>query len=236
MGKYTSADIKRIANAMRRQKGNVPDRPYSLLIGAGCSRTAGIPLASELVQEIKRDYEHEIAHRRGKDCDDDYGACMAVLSADEIRAVLTPHLEGAGVNWGHIAIAALMDAGYVSRVLTFNFDSVLARACGLLGLYPATYDFATGAPTRTNYIVSPAILHLHGQGHGHALLNSEDETYDHARALRLLLTDTLSHYPLLVAGYSGESDAVFAVLKDLFEGEQRLCWAGYETDCPAHVR
>ncbi|GLQ21021.1 tetratricopeptide repeat protein [Algimonas porphyrae] len=235
MGKYTNADIKRIANAMRRQAADNPERPYALMIGAGCSKSAGIPLAGALVEEIKVTYRHEIERVLGTDCDDDYGACMAALSASEVRAVLKPYLDDAGVNWAHLGIACMIRAGYIGRVLTFNFDSVLARACGLLGLYPATYDFVTGVSTRTNFIVTPAILHLHGQGHGLALLNSAEETQEHAENLRPLLTDTLSRHPMLVAGYSGESDAVFNVLADVFDGEQRFCWAGHDTDCPEHV-
>lgn len=235
MGKYTKSDIKRIAIAMRRQKIDHPERPYSLLTGAGCSKSAGIPLAPELVREIKEKYPEEIARFLEEDCSDDYGACMSVLSGNEVKAVLQPHLDGAGVNWGHLGIAALMDAGYVGRVLTFNFDSILARACGMLGKYPATYDFVSGASKRTDYIAQKAILHLHGQGHSIAMLNSDGETAAHAENLRPLLTHVLSQTPLLVAGYSGKSDSVFDVLEDLYDGTERLCWTGYEEECPSHV-
>ncbi|MGB6229308.1 MAG: SIR2 family protein, partial [Litorimonas sp.] len=236
MGKYTGHDIRRIANAMRRQAKDEPERPFALMIGAGCSVSAGIPLAGDLVREIKANYADEIERMLGKECGDDYGACMSVLSASEVRAVLKPHLDGAGVNWGHLAIASLMKAGYVGRVLTFNFDSVLARACGMLGIYPTTYDFVTSVSTRTNFIQSPAILHLHGQGHGLAVLNSDEETREHAENLRPLLTDTLSKYPMIVAGYSGASDSVFKVMEDVFDGQQRLVWTDLKADCPAHVR
>ena len=40
--------------------------------------------------------------------------------------------DGAGINWGHIALAQMMRAGYVDRVLTVNFDTILHRACTLL--------------------------------------------------------------------------------------------------------
>lgn len=235
MKKYTNTDVKRIANAMRRQRDDKPDRPYSLLTGAGCSKSAGIPLAGELVAEIKDKYKQEIEHRLGKDCDDDYGKCMSVLSSNEVKDIIQPYLDKAGVNWGHLAIAALMKAGFVGRVLTFNFDSILAKSCGLLGLYPATYDFVSSVSTRTDHIAQTAILHLHGQGHSLSILNSDQETQDHAENLRPLLTETFSRAPLIVAGYSGQADAVFDVIRDIYSGAERLHWVGYEEACDAHV-
>jgi len=98
MGKYTKKDIKRIANAMRRQRDDKPDRPYNLLTGAGCSKSAGIPLASELVEEIKDKYKLELEDRLGEDCGDDYGACMSVLSSNEVKDIIQPHLDKAGVR------------------------------------------------------------------------------------------------------------------------------------------
>jgi hypothetical protein len=59
MASYTSEDIKRIANRLRvvrahaRQTG---DRAAHFLIGAGCSITAGIPSAMDLVKEIQQTY------------------------------------------------------------------------------------------------------------------------------------------------------------------------------------
>lgn len=157
----------------------------------------------------------------------DYGANMGCLSRAERKKLLEPYLKNPKVNWAHIAIATMLEAGFVHRVLTFNFDSVLARACGLLGLYPATYDFAAAHSAETSYIASPAIVHLHGQGYGMVMLNSDDETRLHAGNLRPLLRRVLNEAPLLVIGYSGTADAVFPVIREVFTGEQRLCWASY---------
>ncbi|MBC8674074.1 hypothetical protein H2136_13025 [Aeromonas hydrophila] len=60
-------------------------------------------------------------------------------------------------------------------MLTFNFDNLLARSCGLLGLYPATYDFTAANLNLYHLIDNPAVVHLHGQSHGFAQLNSDRE-------------------------------------------------------------
>ena len=235
MAKYTNEDIKRLANAMRRARDD-SSRPFMMLTGAGCSIKAGIPLAPELVKEIHAKFGDECRRRLSADELDDYGKCMSCLTKNERRDLLKPYLDRVKTNWAHIAIAAMLKAGFVSRVLTFNFDSVLAKACGLMGLYPATYDFASAPTIVTDYISAPAIIHLHGQGFGQSMMNSEDETRDHANNLRPLVRDCLTQAPFLIIGYSGSSDAVFPMFEAEFEGRERLWWAGHDTDPAPHIR
>lgn len=233
MSKYTPEDVKNIAEFIRHAKDT---RPFALLTGAGCSKAAGIPLASELVDEINRTPRFEPALRElSEDDRKNYGRVMACLGRNDRKGLLNPHLIGAKVNWAHIAIAAMIGAGYVARVLTFNFDNVLARACGICGIYPATYDFVTGASSSTDHIVSPAIIHLHGQGYGLSMLNSEAETERHAENLRPLLHATMHEYPLLVVGYSGLADRVFPILSQEYRGDERLFWVGYSENPEAHI-
>ena len=224
MSKYTAQDVERIANAIRRSKSSAP---FNLLIGAGCSLSAGIPLASALVEEINQTYKSECEVKLLEEDRADYGKCMSVLSPDERRELLRQYLDNAKVNWAHIAIASLMKEGFVESVLTFNFDSVLMRACGICALYPKIYDFATAPTENYNLIVSPAIVHLHGQGYGLAMMNSTEETEKHARSLKGFLQNVLNKNPLIVVGYSGESDAVFPVMTRVFEGQQRVYWLGH---------
>jgi tetratricopeptide (TPR) repeat protein len=105
----------------------------------------------------------------------------------------------------------------------------------LLGLYPATYDFAAAATVDTDYIAPQAIIHLHGQGTGKSLLNSDEETKEHAENIRPLIHATFQDSPLLVIGYSGSSDAVFPVIADEYKGRERLWWAGYAEDPDAQI-
>ena len=157
---YTKTDIENIAGHMRY---NPEERPFAVITGAGCSVSAGIPLAAALVEEIntKDQFAHCIAGLTDAERQD-YGRCMAQLSKSERNDLLGPYLENSSINWAHIALASLMKAGYVGKVLTFNFDNVLARACGLNGLYPAIYDFVSGVADTFDHIVSPSIIHLHG--------------------------------------------------------------------------
>lgn len=120
------------------KKANERGKKCTLLIGAGCSVTAGIPTAKGFVEIIEKDYTRAFKRARTKT----YAHCMAELSLGERRDLIADYVDKAKVNWAHIAIAQLMKAGYVDRVLTTNFDLLFVRACALLGQFPAVYDFA----------------------------------------------------------------------------------------------
>lgn len=91
--------------------------PISVLTGAGVSRSAGIPVASELLTEVRDSnrYQANIAGLSEKQLGD-YGTVMSALDYSERKALLGPYLSKAGVNWGQLALASMMEAGFVGRV------------------------------------------------------------------------------------------------------------------------
>ncbi|WP_202963003.1 hypothetical protein, partial [Aeromonas lacus] len=115
------------------------------------------------------------------------------------------------------------------------FDNLLARSCGLLGLYPATYDFTAANLNLFHLIDNPAIVHLHGQSHGFSQLNSDEETASHAVQLSQFVSATLNESPALFIGYSGLADAFFPQIKEHFSGQHRLFWVDMYDQAPAHI-
>ena len=240
MTKYTRDQVKALANVMNHAKGQ--NKPFAFLTGAGCSISAGVPAALGILKVINDSgLGGSVQLKLGVDdvAKAEYGKAMAILNSQERKEIIGPLLEEAKVNWGHIALAQLMDAGYVGRVLTFNFDSVLARACGLIGRYPAIYDFSM-VPEHNgqfDYIAQPSIIHLHGQGTSLTMMNSEAETQSHAEKLAPLFKDTLQQFNLVVIGYSGQADGAFERLRTCASGQRRLYWCEYaDVDTPDHVQ
>lgn len=233
MAKYTPEDVQKIAERLKGARDR--ERPAHFLIGAGCSISAGIPGAADLVKRIHSDYPAHcsdlMSESRGS-----YGACMALLSLNERRDLIKPYLEAAKINWGTIAIAQLIARNFIGRVLTANFDLVLENACGLLGLQPAVYDFGVAPANDPEMIVSPSIIHLHGQSYGLVLLNTDEETTKHREKLRPVLANSLRNAPLVVLGYSGSADGIFQTLFDEFEGRERFYWTSYEEEPQPHVQ
>jgi tetratricopeptide (TPR) repeat protein len=238
MAKYTRQDVTDLAQLMRRAKDE--GKPFAMLTGAGCSLAAGIPDAPGLLRKLDKGPFAQVLRRRLKcenlsDCD--YGDVMGQLPLADRKTFLEPILANAKVNWGYIALATLMKQNYLGHVLTFNFDGVLARAAGICGFYPAIYDFGVAPADKLKHLVQPSIIHLHGQGHGAVMMNTAEETEQHALKLLPLFKHTFENSGLLVLGYSGKSDKVFPHIKSSFENEQWLYWCNYSEGAPeAHVK
>ena len=208
-------------------------RACSLLIGAGCSFTAGIPLASGFVELIKKDWPDRYNRTEPKT----YPALMAALPDGFRRDLVAEKIDNAKINWAHIAIAQLMKNGYVDRVLTTNFDPLVVRACALVGEFPAVYDFAASQSFRPAYVPQKAVFHLHGQRDGFALLHTEKQVSDHSRNLAPLFQDAGRGRMWLVVGYSGDNDPVFEHLAEVDRFDYGLTWVRYEDgEPPKHIR
>ena len=95
LSRYSSQEIDEIADTLRSARDRA--KPAHILFGAGCSRAAGIPLASEIVAKIGELYR---GRWRGLTETDQqkYGACMKLLSPNERRDLLTPYLMKASRN------------------------------------------------------------------------------------------------------------------------------------------
>lgn len=220
---YTIDDI---AEELRRAQER--DEKGALLIGAGCSVSAGIPVASEVVKEIQRTYQREYERVEKKT----YQACMARLTPHQRRELIGRYIDEAKINWAHICIAKLIKEGYVDLILTTNFDPLVVKACALLGVFPSIYDFAASDDYRPSYIATPAVFYLHGQRSGFRLMNTEAEMEEHKKRMVPVFREAAPGRTWLVAGYSGENDPVFEQLAAVESFDHRLFWVGYRNDPP----
>ncbi|OTG64095.1 hypothetical protein B9T29_02005 [Acinetobacter sp. ANC 3903] len=220
-----SFTVQEVAQLLKQAKEK--QKPYVFFTGAGCSRSAGVPTAIELIDEIREKFPIQIKNIDHEKEKYNYGLYMSALDKHERRQLLEPYIiKNQKINWAHIALACLMQEGYIQRVLTFNFDSILSRACSLLGLHPSIYDFATANPHLYHLINDPSIVHLHGQGTGFIQLNTKEETQYHTELLGDFIAATLNTNPSLFIGYSGNADEFFPLLKDKYSEQHRLIWTG----------
>ncbi|WP_165742046.1 TPR end-of-group domain-containing protein [Candidatus Thiosymbion oneisti] len=201
----------------------------TLLIGAGCSVKAGIPTAAGFVEEIKEHYPSAYGQAAHKT----YPHCMAALLPGESRDLIAEFVDRAKINWAHIAIAQLMKAGFVDRVLTVNFDPLVVQACALVGEFPAVYDFAASQLFKPADIPEKAVFHLHGQRSGFRLLNTEQEVKKHSEVLAPVFEDAGRGRMWIVVGYSGENDPVFGHLAAIPQFDNELYWITFQDNEPS---
>ena len=206
----------------------------SFIIGAGASKAARIPMARDLMAQVAKKYSHCVEGLEPEERND-YGRVMARLTPQERKDFIEPLLRDSGISWGQIALASLIAHGYVSRVLTFNFDLVLERAASLLGKHLPVYDFGVSPTRDIQKLAEPAIVHLHGQSYGLVLLNTDAETRAHRENISPLLTDTVQNHVTIVAGYSGEADPAFEIIQEQFNSYSRLIWLGFSRDPAPHL-
>jgi Sir2 family len=211
--------------------GRIRDSPGALFIGAGCSRSAGIPTAPELVELIRQrhpeDWERAVAK--------DYQKCMDQLDPTYQRRLIQDVVKNSQLNLTHVAIASLMKGRKINRVITTNFDSLLTRACALVGLETAVYDVdaISSAHFRALEIGDePAIFYVHGQHFGFSQFHSpRDYTPEHGDMLRDLFRSISQTHAWLVVGYSGENDpSANALIGEDFR--RGLFWVGYRDNPP----
>jgi NAD-dependent SIR2 family protein deacetylase len=142
------------------------------LLGAGCSASAGIPTAGDMVWEFKQqlyvsqrrvslksvsDLSNPVIREQLQSYIDASGRFPASGAADEYaalfetvwphegdrRAYLDGKSTGAKPCYGHYALATLMCAGLAKLAWTTNFDSLIADACAKI--YDSTGPLTTVA-------------------------------------------------------------------------------------------
>lgn len=233
-------DIYRKVEDVVETLSNAKDRGKScaILIGAGCSKSAGIPLAGEIVDHIKDRYPR--AYKRAEEkakTTPIYPECMAKLSSSERRDMIGNYVDKASINWTHVAIAQLIKHGYVDRVLTTNFDPLVVRACALVGEFPAVYDLAASHAFKSDYVLDKSVFYLHGQRTGFVMKHTREECGAQMPFLTPVFQDTLNGRVMVVVGYSGDCDPVFEHLAAVENFDNCLFWVGYKDSDPAeHVR
>lgn len=220
-------DIEDIAEAIKNSR----ELGYkiNLLIGAGCSISAGIPSANEFVKIISKLYSREYSKCETKT----YAECMKKLTPIERRNLISTYIKNSKINWAHLCIAQLIKNEYIDRVLTTNFDNLIVKACSIVQEYPAIYDLTSCTQFRTDLMLDKSILYLHGQYNGFILCNTEDEVNAQKENIESIFHELNSNSVWIIVGYSGENDAIRDLLACNDLNENRLFWVGYDDNIPS---
>ena len=216
-----------IAECLRDAKKR--GHPASLLMGAGCSKTGGIPLAQEIVDEVELTSPSSFARAKEKS----YPHVMAALDSGRRYDLIARYVEHARLNWAHIMMGWLIRKGYLGRILTTNFDNLALRASALFAVYPSVYDLAAGGGFMPSLVRDPSIFFLHGQHCGFVQRHTSSEVDKHKHLVRPVLRDSTIKRPWLVVGYSGNNDPVFECLAEVQDFTFGLHWVTYDHETPA---
>ncbi|NOQ28034.1 MAG: hypothetical protein GQ564_21950 [Bacteroidales bacterium] len=201
-------------------------------LGAGASKSSGILLANEIVEDILVRYCDNPKIKSLPKDDITYSTVMECIGPNARNSVLKEYIDAAKINVTHIYIAQLMMHGFADYVLTVNFDNLMQRALALYNEFPPTYDMAILKDLTTTTFREKSIVYLHGQHHGLWLLNTSEEMAKVNEIVPPILNGIRNQRPWIFIGYSGE-DPIFDHIKKLGRFDNGLYWVGYNDHKPS---
>ena len=207
----------------------------SFLLGAGFSKSAGVPTAKEMVADPLR--THPLLQNAGSPAQgqSDYAFLMSQLPPAQRTQIIRNAIDKAcdavtgrlKINWAHLLLAAMVDHGYIHRILTTNFDPLVVEALAIMGQPIRTFDLTAAAAFQPGVLERGSVVYLHGQSHGLWLANTVEEMKRVEEYLPQVLGEAISESLLIVVGYSGENDPVLNALASIRQFPNRLYWIHY---------
>jgi tetratricopeptide (TPR) repeat protein len=235
---YETFDPVKLGKKLRLKKDKENKPLVTILLGAGCSKSAGIPLAGEITRELREEAKKDpLLEGIGSPPQgvSEYAFLMGKLGsskerADHIKEYVDRARDRKGriqINWTHLLLATMVEHGYVYRILTTNFDPLIVDALAIMGQPIRTFDLNTTGNYFPGTLDTASIIYLHGQMHNLFLANSEDEINRVRKHYPPVLQEAVQDSFLIVLGYSGDCDPVLDSLRDLPKFPRGLWWSHY---------
>lgn len=210
---------------------------YLFLVGAGASRSAGIPLAKTIAGDLKRRLARQGVPFRSEDVPNDvseYQAVMSKFAPDEQVRIVRRYIQKAKsrdgkwkLNHFYLVLAEIYRnyPTYPRTLLTTNFDPLLQEALSERGLDTKSIKHYQEIDSMSPFETSdfPSVVHLHGYWQNHFLYNSLREWTTYRENWRARLVSSLLPFGLVMIGYSGHpDDIVMQTLSAVRQGSGQL--------------
>lgn len=233
-------------DALIRSVGVRRGAPLALFLGAGASKSSGIPSAQMCIWEWKRQIfltnnpglEEQFAElsldgvrrkihrwldRQGcypkEDAPEEYGFYIRQCFPipDDRRAYFAGLVREARPHIGYRLLAHLAEADLVRSVWSPNFDGLAARAAANFRLAPIEAGIDTqNRASRAAKKGELLCVSLHGDYRYDQLKNAPEELQQQEAALRTALILELKDTSLVVSGYSGRDQSLMDALRDAY--------------------
>ena len=201
---------------------------YALLLGSGVSRGSGVPTGWEVLEDLIR----KLAVSSGIEAPDNpaewyrttykkapsYSDVLEQVGSKpaERKAILRSYFEptdeerAQGIKIpgeAHMAIAELVDHGYIRVIVTTNFDRLIENALVHTGIDPVVLstpqEVANAEPLAH---MKCCIVKLHGDYLDPSTLNTVQELSDYSAETKNSLKRIFEDYGLVVCGWSADWD------------------------------
>lgn len=224
-------------------------REFSLFLGAGASRSSGVPLASELIAEWRRTAFEEQAGGAGDfeawcklqtgwyEKPTEYSDLFELLYPDERarQKFIEPKIEGAFPAWGYLYLANIIRAGHFNLVFTTNFDDLVNEALTRFIGYNAVVCAADSEVGSINASTARAkIIKLHGDYLFKKLKNTVDELARLTANMERKFAEFARQCGMVVLGYAGADQSIMELLDALLKEPETfprgIYWGVHDPD------
>lgn len=201
---------------------------YSLLLGSGISKSAGIPTGWDVTIDLIR----KLAAQNGETCMPDeatwfedkyneqpnYSTILSklVVTPTERVNLLKPYFEATEEERGqhlkepslaHKSIAQLAKNGYIKVVITTNFDRLLETALQDVGVTPQVIRYVDDIDGALPLVHSSfTIIKINGDYLDCRFLNTESELADYPPKLKDYLLRVINEFGIISCGWSAKWD------------------------------
>ena len=217
---------------------------FCFILGAGASKSSGIPTGAELssrwLSEIEEDLDAVTftewlesekidkdtpAHHYSKI----FGKRFEVSRQGGLDCLETA-MRNSNPSCGYSFLAEIMAQGKHNVVITTNFDSLMEDA---LFIFTSEKPLVVGHSSLSEFInvqsTRPQIIKIH-----HDLFlspkNTNAETGEIGGKMEAGLKEIFKHYTPIVIGYGGNDGGFMEVLQDGLSKDERLFWCLMETE------
>jgi tetratricopeptide (TPR) repeat protein len=236
--------------AIRNLVGADPGE-FMLFLGAGASKSSGIPLAGEMIQEWRQMlFEDSGAHHEGFepwcakqpwfDTDAEYSVLFEKLfpHARARQKFIEPRIERGFPAWCYLYLANLIQAGRFNVVFTTNFDDLVNDALSIfLGYNPVVCAAESQVGSINTMTQRAKILKLHGDYLFKQLKNTRDELDRLDPNMEGKLSEFARQCGLVVIGYAGRDRSVMRVIEAVMEDPESFpsgIWWGVRDEGDVH--
>jgi tetratricopeptide (TPR) repeat protein len=231
-----------------------PEQPFCFILGAGVSRSSGIPTGGEMAMVWLREL-HEAANFKGQSLEE--WATPERIGIDDFRmdelarfypqlyqrkyrynaragiAFLEDRMAGKEPSYGYSVLAYLLAETQHRVVVTTNFDNLVADA---LSIHSKKVPLRIDDDALVKYAAAdrhPLLAKVHG-GLGFSPKSAPDDISTLSPGWCATLEKILARYTPIVIGYEGNDGSLMGCLKKLpADIPDRLLWCVYDPDATA---
>jgi hypothetical protein len=150
---------------------------------------------------------------------------------NDIRELFSEIVDAAGgaINWAHLVLGELVARGFVSTVLTTNFDQLALSGIVRAGTIPVTCDGLESLNRIAGVPQYPQLIEIHGSRHSYLLRNAPADVAtvrSDASAIAAVNALMQNTHAWIIVGYGGREEGVMDLLVQAAKGfpQKHLYW------------